>query len=177
MSLKSPFGHDIWPKLIGNEGRRRPAARRWPASEQADEPRRSGWTQGGRGEPGAADSTGGLGLRRGATTRHALHVLRYARTTLLGSSNGCGGADNGRNGGTARREVVLAVDASTRAGIRIARTRVGGRAVAGRPDATGGNQREAANSTGGTAVQQFERRTDATGFGDTRRAVGTGHLF
>ena len=65
----------------------------------------------------------------------------HARTTLRGSRDGCGSAENGRNGGTTRRVRTrggLAVDASTRAGIRIARTRVGGRAVAGRPDATGG---------------------------------------
>ena len=44
----------------------------------------------------------------------------------------------------------------------------------------GGARREAAGSTGRTAVgsnSNVERRTDATGFGDTRRAVGAGHLF
>ena len=76
------------------------------------------------------------------------------------------------------REVVWRWTRARGADIRIARTRVGGRAVAGRPDATGGRPAGGRRLYGEDGRgQQFERRTDATGFGDTRRAVGAGHLF
>ena len=100
-------------------------------------------------------------------------------TGVNGLPKGLADAWRATRGGLGGRQTLTGTPGTTAGRPAVAREREGGRAVTWRPDARG--VLGAANSTGGcqaVAGREFERRIDARGsFGDTRRAVESGHLI
>ena len=121
-----------------------------------------------------------VGRRRGAATHHARP--HRARTILRGTSSGRGPADDGRNGGAARREAAL-VGTRRGAGIRdirvarASRTREGGRAVTGRPAATGGATCGRPPTLRGGRGQQFDDGSTRWFRRYAREPLGSGHFI